>query len=88
MAIVFFFSVWPTYRTCTFCISMLREYVYMLETQVNSLPLSLSLWAKISIPDMHSPIVVRSHPQKGLLHTLTPHNEQEEHVRRVKVSSL
>lgn len=47
---------------------MLREYVYMLETQVNSLPpsLSLSLWAKISIPDMHSPIVVRPHPQKGL----------------------
>lgn len=40
----------------------------MLETQVNSLPpsLSLSLWAKISIPDMHSPIVVRPHPQKGL----------------------
>ena len=69
---------------------MLREYVYMLETQVNSLPLSLSLslWAKISIPDMHSPIVVRPHPQKGLLHTLTPHNEQEEHVRGVKVSSL
>lgn len=45
---------------------MLREYVYMLETQVNSLPPSLSLWAKISIPDMHSPIVVRPHPQKGL----------------------
>ena len=50
--------------------------------------LSLSLWAKISIPDMHSPIVVRPQPQKGLLHTLTPHNEQEEHVGGVKVSSL
>ena len=37
---------------------------------------------------MHSPIVVRPHPQKGLLHTLTPHNEQEEHVGGVKVSSL
>lgn len=33
---------------------------------------------------MHSPIVVRPHPQKGLLHTLTPHNEQEEHVGGVK----
>ena len=37
---------------------------------------------------MHSPIVVRPQPQKGLLHTLTPHNEQEEHVVGVKVSSL